>query len=98
MIAPNIPKTATAIQGPRIHTAQFEGKTFDIYQDRGPDNLGYIGCCDGVPSVIGTDLHLVLSGLSRKHLGAGLPAGELVDFAQAGAVIRAKQRERARLT
>lgn len=90
MITPNLPQDITAIQGPRIHRTEVDGKLFEIFQDRGPRNLGYIGCCDGKPSVIGAQVHSVLSGLSRKHLGQ-LPAGELVDFAAAARTLRERR-------
>lgn len=84
---------STAVQGPRLFSETHNGHLLEVFQDRGPDQHGYIGTCDGVPSVIATRPDLVLTGLKRKHID-GLPEGELVDFAAAREVLAQRGRRR----
>lgn len=59
------------------------GVLLEVYLREGES--GYIGYCDGEPSVTGAKPEIVLRGLERKHLAAPVPAcaANVIDMAEA---------------
>lgn len=83
--------TDTADQGKLMFTHRSRtGTLFEVFEAPVGDGLGYVGYADGVRSVAAARPDLVLTGLSRKHLGESQTA-EVVDFQAAVAALRERR-------
>lgn len=83
--------TDTADRGKLMFTHRSKtGTLFEVFEAPASDGMGYVGYADGVRSVAASRPDLVLTGLSRKHLGTGMTA-EVIDFRAAVEAMQKRQ-------
>lgn len=65
--------------GRLIHSTKVGDRMVELYEDTGPENLGFVGYIDGERSVSAVTADMAIRGLSRK-LSDDLPTAEIINL------------------